>query len=221
MGSAFTSAATYTENVAYGNDGYSFKKLRADWEGEDFAKATLYGFGTGALIGGAISGVSWGISYKVNEANQKFYNTPDEELSEADQFVKKHKLRRSPVDKEWRSAGMNRESDLAKAVEDGTVDRGNIYSNFASRVGFCGDATCQRFEGGLHLEVPKTGPAVGHYDFFDPAKSPFHAIGHGLEVLIGKTYFNSSVSIVEPGLISPLLNGFIFDWEKTKWFWEW
>lgn len=221
VGSAFTSAATYTENVAYGNDGYSFKKLRADWEGEDFAKATLYGFGTGALIGGAISGVSWGISYKVNEANQKFYDTPDEELSEADQFVKKNKLRRSPVDKGWRSAGMNRESDLAKAVENGTVDRGNIYSNFVSKLGFCESGTCQRLEGGLHLEVPEVGPAIGHYDFFDSAKSPFHAIGHGVEVLIGKTIFNSSVSLVEPGLISPLLNGFIFDWEKTKWFWEW
>ena len=73
----------------------------------------------------------------------------------------------------------------------------------------------------MHLEVPEVGPAIGHYDFFDPAKSPFHAIGHGVEVLIGKTIFNSSVSLVEPGLISPLLNGFIFDWEKTKWFWEW
>lgn len=130
--------------------------------------------------------------------------------------MKKNKLRRSPVDKGWRSAGMNRESELAKAVENGTVNRGNAYSNIVSRLGFCKNGTCQRLEGGLHLEVPETGSAVGHYDFFDPAKSPFHAIGHGIEVIIGKTYFNSPVSIVEPGLISPLLNGFIFDWEKTK-----
>ena len=220
VGSGFTAAATYTEKAAYGDDGYSFANLRNNWDGEEFAMASTAGFLTGAFVGGVIAGTSWGISYGVNQQNQQFYNTPDEQLSEADRFVKKYKLRRSPVDKGWKSAGLKKNDPLVEATRNGSVDRTNPRDNFLlksrankiARAGFCGGGSCQRFEGGLHVVVPKTGGIGGHYDFFDAAKGPEYLLGHFLEVAIGKTIKESSVSWLELGIIAPLMNGFLFDW---------
>ena len=221
IGSGFSAGATYVEKNAYGEDGYSIDNLLENWDGGDFATAMLAGAATGAIIGGSISGSMWGVSRWSNIKSEEFYSIPDEELSESDKFVKDNKLRRSPVDKGWKSAGMKRDNPVAEAALRGDVDRGNPYANAIAKRGFCREASvCQRFEGGLHLEVSNTtGSAVGHYDFFDPAKSPFHLIGHGLEVSMGKNIFGSSVSWVEPSLIAPLINGLFYDWEKTEWFW--
>jgi len=39
-----------------------------------------------------------------------------------------------------------------------------------------------------------------------------YLLGHFLEVAIGKTIKESSVSWLELGIIAPLMNGFLFDW---------
>ncbi|HKM33425.1 MAG TPA: RHS repeat-associated core domain-containing protein, partial [Lachnospiraceae bacterium] len=220
VGAGFTSAATYTEKAAYGNNGYSIQNLEDNWNAKDFATATLTGAVVGAGIGAGMAGASWGISYYSNLASQKFYETPDEKLSEADQFVKKNRLRRSPVDKGWESAGIKRDDNLVSDVLTGKVDRGSEYANFVAKKGFCGDGLCQRFEGGLHVDIPDIGNAVGHYDYFDPSEGMLQTLGHiFIEVPLGKTILGSSVSFLEPSLVVPLINGFIFDWEKTEWFW--
>src|SRR5574344_1907354 len=46
VGAGFTSAATYTEKAAYGNDGCSIQKLEDSWNAKDFVTATL----TGAVV---------------------------------------------------------------------------------------------------------------------------------------------------------------------------
>ncbi|MCQ2050389.1 MAG: hypothetical protein MJZ22_05250, partial [Candidatus Saccharibacteria bacterium] len=108
VASGFSAAATYTEKAAYGNDGYSWGNLKGNWSGIEFATTTLVGAGTGAVIGGAMAGISWGISYRANKISEEFYNIPDEELSEEELFVKKNKLRRSVVDKGWKSDGVKK-----------------------------------------------------------------------------------------------------------------
>ncbi len=212
VGSGFTAAATYTEKAAYGDDGYSFANLRNNWDGEEFAMASTAGFLTGAFVGGVIAGTSWGISYGVNQQNQQFYNTPDEQLSDADRFVKKYKLRRSPVDKgvnNWRSAGLKEDDPLVVAANNGTIDRGSSFSNYMATHGFCDDGVCQRFEGGLHVVKSSKYGIAGHYDFFDPAEGIGSFLGHVLfEIPMGKTIAGSAISWLEPGLISAFLNGY-------------
>src|SRR5574344_323123 len=124
VGAGFTSAATYTEKAAEGNNGYSIQNLEDNWNAKDFATATLTGAVVGAGIGAGMAGASWGISYYSNLASNEFYNIPDEELSEADQFVKKNRLRRSRVDKGWKSDGINKSEygEIVSKLEDQTVE---------------------------------------------------------------------------------------------------
>jgi len=224
VGAGFTSAATYTEKAAYGNNGYSIQNLEDNWNAKDFATATLTGAVVGAGIGAGMAGASWGINYYSNLASNEFYNIPDEELSEADQFVKKNRLRRSPVDKGWKSDGINKSEygEIVDVMDRQTLERDDwlFADNFSNAES--GSFRYEGVGGGLHVntEINANGVTkyVGHYDAFDPADGFFSMLGHGYEFLRGKTWFGSSVSYFEPSLIVPVVNGFIFDWEKTNWF---
>ena len=169
---AFNSGANYTNDAAYGDNGYSINNLQSNWVIGEFAGRSFAGGIAGGISGGASAGFSYGVSYYSNTVNWKRFQENGENGG----------IMRGALQK-----GISREStagEIFSARNKGDIDRGNGFQNFIARFGIHAPGQ-QRFEGGTHTGsgvirwILRRAPDYQtHSDIFDPASNFQSLLGH-------------------------------------------